>query len=398
MPKEKAIEFFNNIRAEYDSIPSPKYRNVDLQGFKQKYQSLSDLKEFLKEDPDYLNLLNAMSQIISKLSQETTWTNVSERSVNKVIPPVMKKGKGEVEIPFEWTDRNGQLCLISGYWGPKNYMVMDVLAYFFLLKEGGDSLPQRTPPLFDDLDSIKARETELDQSPDIRLLTKVRTPATEKDIALIKSTKYWVRFDDMDLRRFTSVNMSSNEILKLLHDTARVEFKISFPVRMESDGKKAEEKLYQMNFFSSFFEFGYIDKETRKDGIVQKREYYITFNTMLGELFVNNLKTYNFDWLGNSFYHLPDSAQILYRRLLVHHDYTRTELNLDTIAQSLKLQDKNVTNLMATIETNALEPLKQAGLIESYEKKEAGLHGPKYIVHKPAKKRKQIGQGEPSGD
>lgn len=31
-----------------------------------------------------------------------------------------------------------------------------------------------------------------------------------------------------------------------------------------------------MNCFSRLFEFGYIDKDLRKDGIVQGREYYIS--------------------------------------------------------------------------------------------------------------------------
>jgi hypothetical protein len=303
--------------------------------------------------------------------------------MNKAILPLVRKGKEDMEFPFSWEDDSLQhACYINyGYWNHRNYMVLDVLGYFFLLKEGGNVLPERTPPIFDDLDSIETREKELNQQS--RLVQQAQ-PITTEDISIIQRQKYWVKFDDSDFRRFTSLKINSNEILKLLLDTSRVEFKLVYPVRLRDDKDRFKENSYIMNFFSRLFEFGYINKEVRSDGIVRSREYYIVFNTILGELFVNNMKTHNFDLINNSLYNLPYSAQILYRRLLVHNDLTQQDINLETIKEKLNLEDENVTNLRNTIELNALEPLKQYGFITDYRRTE-GLNGVKYSIWKPPK-------------
>ena len=140
-----------------------------------------------------------------------------------------------------------------------------------------------------------------------------------------------------------------------------------------------------MNLFSRLFEFGYVDKNTRNDGIVQNRHYYISFNTMLGELFAHNLLSKSYDWLDNRFYSLPYNAQVFYRRFLVHNDYKSIPLNLETIIEGLNLQDKNITNLIATIETNILKPLIEHGLIDSCEKTKKGLYGLKYTIKRSKK-------------
>jgi hypothetical protein len=46
---------------------------------------------------------------------------------------------------------------------------------------------------------------------------------------------------------------------------------------MRDDNNKLKERLYKMNICSRFYEFGYIDKHIRKDGIVQSREYFVAF-------------------------------------------------------------------------------------------------------------------------
>ena len=165
-----------------------------------------------------------------------------------------------------------------------------------------------------------------------------------------------------------------------------MEFKLAFPVRLTENGKSVKEREYQMNVFSRLFEFGYIDKDVRSDGIVRSREYFVGFNTILGELFAHNLKTVNYDWVENSFYSLPNSAQIFYRKFLIHNDFLQINFNLVNIAGKLDLRDRNITNLIRTVETSALEPLKEFGLILSY-KKEEGLHGPKYIIKRQARTR-----------
>lgn len=203
---------------------------------------------------------------------------------------------------------------------------------------------------------------------------------SEQDIEHFLGMKYYVHFTDDDFRKFTSSKLSPSDILNLLLGTSRVEFKLVYPVRLQ-DENGPKDKHYYMNIFSRYFELGYIDKKVRTDGIVQSREYYIGFNTILGELFAHNLLSKNYDWVEPSFYTLPYSAQIFYRRFLIHNNYLRTYLNLETIADKLNLKDKNTSNLIKTIEESAIKPLIEQGLIHSYEKEE-GLNGLKYIIHR----------------
>ena len=103
------------------------------------------------------------------------------------------------------------------------------------------------------------------------------------------------------------------------------------------------------------------------------------FSTILGELFVNNLKARFNDEITLKFYTLPDSAQIFYRRVFLHHSFKRREIYLEEIAKTVGLCDSNISNLTKTVERSVLEPLESYGYIEFYEKTK-GLNGIKYVI------------------
>ena len=134
-----------------------------------------------------------------------------------------------------------------------------------------------------------------------------------------------------------------------------------------------------MNYFSRVFELGCIDKGRRADDVVMLREYTVRFNTLLGELFVHNLLAKNYDWVDTGFYKLPYAAQVFYRRFLLHNDFKSIPISLDNISAKLNYLDSNLANLIKTVEQSILIPLKDYGLIASYEKEE-GLGGSKYIL------------------
>jgi hypothetical protein len=135
MNQDQAQKIFSEIKDYYDLIQLPKYRNVDLKIFKEKYDALSSIKECLGSDENYIRLINAMSQIIARLvkqeklsdlPKDKIWSNLSERGMNKVIPAVYNK-KG-MAFPIEWTDKWGYTCYVSnGFWTVKNYRIMDAL-------------------------------------------------------------------------------------------------------------------------------------------------------------------------------------------------------------------------------------------------------------------------------
>jgi hypothetical protein len=379
MNQDQAYQIFSEIKDYYDLIQSPKYRNVDLKVFKEKYDTLSGIQEYIGSDQSYIRLINAMSQIIARLvkqeklsdiPKDKIWSNLSERGMNKVIPAVYNK-KGTT-FPIEWTDKWGYICYVSnGFWTANNYRVMDALGYMFLLKEGGDTLPDGYNPIFNDLFDVISRENQL-RNPD------KAGANSEIQLHRVSGSKYSISFTDKDFRKNTGTRLNSSEILDLLLQTSRVEFKLSFPLRLKSTGNK--EIIHQMNFFSRFFELSYEDIKIRKDGIVQNRRYRVYFNTLLGELFVNNLKARFNDRVDLRFYTLPDSAQIFYRRQLMHNNFKTMEIYLHKIAEAAGLRDTNKVNLKQTVENNILGPLKEHGYIQSYENTE-GLDGTtKYII------------------
>ncbi len=381
IPEAKLL--LSNIQIDYASIPYPKYLHSNLDALETQYQKLIAAKDQLKDDFAYVRLLNSVTQTLERMKrmkEQTNWINASERGINKAIPPIIKKGNGESILPFNWkSEKSGELCSITnGYWGAKNYMIMDFVGYIFLLKAGGEKVPKEIFPLFDGFDSIKKRELELDAN-------------GNGEVKELYTGRYTISFSDKHFRKFTNLKLSSSAIFKLLLETSRVEFKLSFPVRLimgeGKNGKPAmEEKWYPMNVYSRLFEIACINTDIRKDGIVQKRQYRLYFNTILGELFVHNLLTRNYDWVNSDLYNLPPSAQVFYRHFLLHHNYTKLQLNMSRIVREMNFTDKNSTNLVRNLEVNTLNPLVRRGLIRSYEKLN-GLNEPKYEFMLPSKKK-----------
>lgn len=365
MSTEKSLKKFYEIKAFYDSIPSPKYRNADLNTLKEQFERLKGLKNDFGHNKAYALLINAMSQIMAKLEKKVKhkgrW-NLSERGTNRVIPAISKRQINS--WPVEYEDKWGNTCHINnGHWGVKNHILMDVIGNMFLLKEGGDCLPKNSEPIFNDLFEIQLLEKNLNGEPD----------------AIIPARKrHSIRFTDHDFKEYTGFRKSSNEIMTLLLETSRIEFKLTFPVRLKSTGSK--ENMHRMNYYSRFFEFGHEDLLVKKNGVVLSRRYRIVFSTLLGELFANNLLAKFNDRIYNRFYQLPDLAQIFYRKALIHNNYSMIPYNLATIAKYAGLIDANPWNLSTTVEKSILQPLMENGYIESYKKEGKNPKNPKYFI------------------
>ena len=75
------------------------------------------------------------------------------------------------------------------------------------------------------------------------------------------------------------------------------------------------------------------------------------------------------------------SAQIFIRKFILNHNYNTIPVNIETLKERLSLEDKNIPNLIGTIEASILKPLIDYGLLLSYEKKK-GLDGTKFIINR----------------
>jgi hypothetical protein len=374
MNKNDALHLFQKILHDYNMIESPKYRHAEYEDMVAKNEILQNIKEHLQENKLYQDLVNGISQTLSKikkgkalteLSRDEIWSNYSERGMNKSIRPYPKKKHNKDTFPIEWMSQGKYKCFLSnGYWGWKNFIVLEELGYALLMSIGGDRLPENSEPIFDTLKSIEERELQLNGNP-------------STTASIMNRTTYSIAIDDNYFRKSTGFQMSSNEISNLLLETSRVEFKLPYPVVVkDSNGK---EKIHNMTYFSRFFELGVEEIKNRKDGVVQLRKYRINFSTILGELFVNNLLSKHNDRVDIRFYNLPENAQFFYRRFLLHIDFKTKILNLETIVEGLGFQDTNKTNLIKTIEKNILTPLQKDNLISAYEIS-PGLKGTKFTI------------------
>jgi len=79
MDEQEALKIFHDIKSEYDSIPSPKYRHVNLEKLTIHLERLDQIKDYLKENMAFVRLINALSQIYKRLIPgEASWNNTSE--------------------------------------------------------------------------------------------------------------------------------------------------------------------------------------------------------------------------------------------------------------------------------------------------------------------------------
>jgi hypothetical protein len=64
---------------------------------------------------------------------------------------------------------------------------------------------------------------------------------------------------------------------------------------------------------------------------------------------------------------------------------------MSKISEAVGLMDGNMTNRLKTVESGVLEPLKQAGYLESYEKVPKG-GGIKYVIKRPKIAKQNTGR------
>jgi len=381
MDKNSAIQLMDEINEVYRSLKIPKYKQLPIKQWKEYLVQLQIIKQFISGDKILQNLINAISQIVAKLekfekirpinkitaaenSDRNILMNTSERSVNKTIPCI----KG-ISFQLSWEDEsNGRKgSILNGNWDSANSMLLDMLATIFLMSDGGDLIPKKQDPIFDTLDHISNKEDVIEK--------QESTNDVDLSIELIKKRKYYFHFKDKDFRLYTSKKMKSNEILDLLFRTYKMEFKLEFPVRLIRN-KKSKEHSYKMILFSKLFDFSYIDIR-ESDNAALCREYHLSFDTILGEMFVHNLKTKNYDWVHRDFYFLPETAQFFYRRFILNHNRTSGQIGLDKIANWLNLKDTNINNLASTVESSVFDILLQCKFISKYQKID-GQNGVKF--------------------
>jgi len=353
MNYNNALTTLNGITERYTAIPSPKYKHADLTSLQADFDVLKSLKDDLAGNADYHKLLSSVGKVIALMQPaETSWNNISERSINKTLRARSKKHQ-DVNGIISWENnkKHRQEAIIHHRkWTARHFMVFDIIGYQYMLQLGNGTLPKEDQPLFNSGRDIK-----------------------------LKNDQFKVTINDIEFRRFSGLaRIPSKNILQLFKEIATSTFKLHYPVRLpfHRDGKRGE-YIFPMPDFNAFFS---IDSVTEG----KYRTYEINFNSLLGQMFIHNLRMNNHDCINVGCYQLPYNSQVFYRNYLLNNDFATIPINLGNITQTLGFTFKNQTELIKTIKINVLDPLINFGVIEYYNFTE-GLEDMKFVV----KKKKQ---------
>jgi len=350
---DKALTALTRIRERYNTIPAPKYAHVDFASLQDDFNQLKNMKELLRDNIDYQKLIISMGKVLSRMQPtDSEWKNIAERSAGKAIRPTSRHNRNKDGFTA-WENKYGhqQANIPQQNWSARHFMVLDIVGYEYMLQLGENRLPKNDQPLFQN----------------------------EHDIAL-KNEIFTITVSDKQFRQYSSLTIKSKNICHLLQQVASSTFKLNYPVRLpfHKNGKKGE-YIYSMNDFSSFFTIGSISGHNNKT-------YKIRFDTLLAQLFLHNLRVKNYDFIPAITYHLPQPAQILYRRFILNNNYPQVSMNLSKIIQALGYTYTNNTALISMIKTNAIEPLIDSKILASYTFTD-GRNEKKFVL----KKRQKVG-------
>ncbi len=351
MSCDKALMALNRIRDRYNAIPAPIYKHADLTVLREDFNQLKKMKELLRDNAEYHKLISSMGKVLSSMQPSNSeWQNISERSVNKAIRPTSRFNSDQ-DGKTEWDNRYGhqQAIIPHRSWSARHFMVLDIVGYSYMLEFGNGNLPKKNLPLFNNANDIT-----------------------------LKNDDFVVEISDKQFRKFSSLSIKSKNIYQLLQEVSSSTFKLNYPVRLpfHKSGKSAEDS-FSMCDFNSFFSLASISGNNNKT-------YEIRFDTLLAQLFLHNLQMRNCDYISASNYHLPQSAQILYRRYILNNNYPQVSVNISNIIQALGYTYSNRTDLINTITTKAIKPLITSKILASYSFVD-GLSDKKFVLRKVSK-------------
>ncbi|MCK5680629.1 hypothetical protein KAI46_07455 [bacterium] len=368
MTYKEAKLSFNEIWYDYAGINRPKYKHADLELLVRHYNTLQELKRWLYDYARYLNLLNGLSQTIAKIKKtknpsyrkdDNDWNNISEHGFNKDVR-ILKGQKRDPANTVDWEDKYGRQSMQSdANFSARHFAAVDAVAYLWMLQVNDRVLPQSCEPIFNNTLALQ------------KFLNK---PVPVPDDSMVE-----VSFNDHYFRKFSGFKYSSSRICKLLEDVAECDFKLTYPVMMVGESGSKKETEVVMPSFSRLFTLT-VNVEKRSDGKIGKRIYKVSFNTLLGMLFIHNLKMKNYGFISSSIYGMNHSAQIFYRKYILSNNHPVSKHKLSNIEKALSFDNSNKTVVENTIKENVLSPLKENSLLSEFEIKD-GLEG-KIIVIK----------------
>lgn len=238
---------------------------------------------------------------------------VSERSLNRSLFLVEKVRGKESSFPMSKFQiennpeklKENQLPIeviqFSDFWNSDCFKFMDFIADFTLRKIYGNKNGGTIPKNPYEKTSIKNNEIFIQQ-----IITN----------KALLSNRFFEFSDSWVLENYGNIfgSITNSEFFNILDQTSKCKFKLIYDYRYhEEKSLKYHYNKYQSNF-ESFFDYQILDKKVGKNEKVYERLYKLSFNSILGNLFISNLSMINYDWIDYKKYlELSKFEQMFYR-------------------------------------------------------------------------------------
>jgi len=292
----------------------------------------------------------------------------AERNLNKFVFPIFSHKNRQIDrYPYPAQHRLLKFFLDQGEFGPKNLMVLDVLATYLIHVR------------YNVRDEIFEFKHKIPTQNDGRVKNNSRAKMTPKDIDFLKerltladsegylhreefppdSVLRYMDPEKQGMKKFLTIrgrdsflrqqipalkSYSSNEIYKMIKDTSQTKVRMSYPVRY-FDGKEYKNHPFD-NYScpSRFYSLANVEvTKTTSNNHVLEREYTISFDTLLGYFFVQNCVSCYTDLLPDKFYLLSDYSQLFYRMLIrPYFKKAKIPIGITEIRNRLVLKTRDV--------------------------------------------------------
>ena len=275
----------------------------------------------------------------------------TERSLNRMIYPVVEKSKAKREFPVEIRKDNSKrdctslfttqdtpsaLFSIDNYWDQKSFMIMDIITY------------KITTAVFGKFNKLR----DIQKQANRKTHKEVNEIIDHGDQQIIGIR----REELMQLPYFKTV--SNNNILKIIKRMSECRFSGYYEYRYY------DERMDKFNHEKSIIKQDKIIDDVVRDGNL----FNIYMSSKLAKLYILNITQMNIDFMPMELYKLGKYPQLLYRFIASNNrskNKGNIKLNINEIAEKIDIYVTNPSRSIWLID-NYLSELYENNLITEY--------------------------------
>jgi len=276
---------------------------------------------------------------------------VSERSFNKIVPPVPNVRRGKIVLPY----KHSEICEVHNYWTEKNFMVTDIVLYL-IAENNADK--RRLPKTREDIniESYKNKGT-------LEYLQLSMNNGSNRN-----KNSNWITEGKLKIRFPFLAKYGSNALYKMILETSKCIFKLIYNTKVYDD-QTDEFYFVPIDVNDPIFSFECQPvRETNHGKILERKYCFDISNSMLGYLMFRNIAFLNYDWIPEELYNLSRDSQNLFRKFISHKRGMVKTIKISlTDVKGAQLHNYKDYAQVKTITTKSLKELKKAKLIKDFK-------------------------------